>query len=214
LYRAAASADGTDFNDVSSGNNDFTGTGGGRYAAGPGYDMASGLGTPNGTALARTLCAASIRLTNPGPRLSTVRTSVSLRVAGTDAGGFTPSYRASGLAPGLSINASTGRISGKPRRTGTYAVTVIASDRGGAVSGGGRPQAVVHVDHVQVQAESPGTSPETVQERGRVGTAGEPDDHAAATGGDDGVRAAGVDQLLDEVVAPADRSFHGWRGSH
>jgi hypothetical protein len=133
LYRAAASAYGTDFNDVSSGNNDFTGTSGGRYAAGAGYDMASGLGTPNGTALARTLCAASIRLTNPGPRLSTVRTSVSLRVAGTDAGGFTPSYRASGLAPGLSINASTGRISGKPRRTGTYAVTVIASDRGGAV---------------------------------------------------------------------------------
>jgi hypothetical protein len=133
LYRAAASADGTDFNDVSLGNNDFTGTSGGRYAAGAGYDMASGLGTPNGTALARTLCAASIRLTNPGPRLSTVRTSVSLRVAGTDAGGFTPSYRASGLAPGLSINASTGRISGRPRRTGTYAVTVIASDRGGAV---------------------------------------------------------------------------------
>jgi hypothetical protein len=129
LYRAAASVPATDFNDVTSGNNDFTGTSGGRYAAGAGYDMASGLGTPNGTALARALCAASIRLANPGPQLSTVRTAISLRVRGTDAGGVGPSYRASGLPPGLSISASTGRISGKPRRTGTYAVSVRARDR-------------------------------------------------------------------------------------
>jgi subtilase family serine protease len=133
LYRAAASAYGSGFNDISSGENDFTGTGGGRYPAGAGYDMASGLGTPNAAGLANSLCAASIRLTNPGPQLSTVRTAVSLRIVGTDAGGFTPSYRASGLPPGLSIKSSTGRISGKPRRTGTYAVTVLAGDRGGAV---------------------------------------------------------------------------------
>jgi hypothetical protein len=132
LYRAAASSYATDFNDVSSGENDFTGTGGSRYAAAAGYDMASGLGTPDGTPLAQTLCAASIRLADPGPQLSTVRTAVSLRVTGTDAGGSTPSYRAGGLPPGLAIDAATGRISGKPRKTGTYAVTVRASDRDGA----------------------------------------------------------------------------------
>lgn len=129
LYRAAASAFATVFNDVVSGDNDFTGTGGGRYAAGAGYDMASGLGTPNGATLARTLCSTSIRLANPGPQLSTVRTAVSVRVAGSDPGGSGLSYRASGLAPGLSIRSSTGRISGRPRRVGTFTVTVVAEDR-------------------------------------------------------------------------------------
>jgi Pro-kumamolisin, activation domain/Putative Ig domain len=129
LYRAAASSFATVFNDVVSGENDFTGTGGGRYAAGPGYDMASGLGTPNGATLARTLCDTSIRLANPGPQLSTVRTAVSVRVAGSDPGGSGLSSRASGLPPGLSIRGSTGRISGRPRRVGTFRVTVVAEDR-------------------------------------------------------------------------------------
>ena len=35
-----------DLNDITSGNNDYTGTNGGLYPAGVGYDMATGLGTP------------------------------------------------------------------------------------------------------------------------------------------------------------------------
>jgi subtilase family serine protease len=35
------------FNDITSGDNDVLGTNGGLYPAGPGYDLASGLGTPN-----------------------------------------------------------------------------------------------------------------------------------------------------------------------
>src|SRR5581483_11910365 len=52
LYNAAGSAYAADFNDVTSGNNDMTGINGGQFAAAPGYDMATGLGTPNGAALA------------------------------------------------------------------------------------------------------------------------------------------------------------------
>jgi subtilase family serine protease len=63
LYKAAASAYGQDFNDITQGNNDFTGTNGGKYAAGPGFDMASGLGTPYVAALAVTLCKSA---THPG----------------------------------------------------------------------------------------------------------------------------------------------------
>ncbi len=45
LYGLAASHP-SDFNDVTSGNNDFTNTHNGLYPATPGYDMATGLGTP------------------------------------------------------------------------------------------------------------------------------------------------------------------------
>jgi len=41
-----ASESGANFTDITSGNNDFTGTNGGEFQAGPGYDAASGLGTP------------------------------------------------------------------------------------------------------------------------------------------------------------------------
>jgi subtilase family serine protease len=133
LYRAAASAFAADFNDVTSGQNDFTGSHG-RYSAGPGYDMASGLGTPNGAALTATLCSSTLRILNPGAQLSTVRTAVNLRMRSADAGGFTPSFRAQGLPPGLKINGSTARITGRPRRTGKYSVTVSAQDREGAHS--------------------------------------------------------------------------------
>jgi ribosomal protein L24E len=43
LYAANS---GADFTDITSGNNDFTGTNGGLFGAGAGYDAASGLGTP------------------------------------------------------------------------------------------------------------------------------------------------------------------------
>ena len=45
----------TYFNDVTTGNNDYNGTSSGQYPAGPGYDMATGLGTPIASALATEL---------------------------------------------------------------------------------------------------------------------------------------------------------------
>jgi len=54
------SAGGTQFNDVTTGNNDGAGAHGGVYAAGNGYDMATGLGTPVGAALNTALCPSAI----------------------------------------------------------------------------------------------------------------------------------------------------------
>ena len=54
LYQAAATNYAADFSDITSGDNDYTPDlyTGGLYPAGTGYDMASGLGTPNGATLA------------------------------------------------------------------------------------------------------------------------------------------------------------------
>ena len=46
LYLLAQQSPGTYLNDVTSGNNDYNATASGQYPAMPGYDMATGLGTP------------------------------------------------------------------------------------------------------------------------------------------------------------------------
>jgi len=58
LYAVAGTTSyGSAFHDITSGNNDYGDYQGGLYPAGTGYDMASGLGTPNGSALPGLLCA-------------------------------------------------------------------------------------------------------------------------------------------------------------
>jgi subtilase family serine protease len=133
LYRAAGSAYGSDFNDVTSGNNDFSGTNGNLYPAGPGYDMATGLGTPIAGGLAASLCGASLHVTSPGSQRSSVGQAVSLQLKTTGPQSGTLTWRASGLPPGLSISASSGRISGKPRRAGLFSVAVGGTNRVGVV---------------------------------------------------------------------------------
>jgi hypothetical protein len=134
LYRAAGSAYAGDFNDVTTGNNDFTGTNGGTYAARAGYDEASGLGSPNASALAADLCANSLRLTSPPAQRLAARSTVSLRLHATDARGAAVTYGAHGLPPGLSLNQSTGRITGSPRRTGTFDAALAAQDADGSTA--------------------------------------------------------------------------------
>jgi hypothetical protein len=58
LYPQAASAPG-DFNDITTGDNDFIGTHKGAYPATKHYDMVTGLGTPEGANLAHSLCGAT-----------------------------------------------------------------------------------------------------------------------------------------------------------
>ena len=140
LYRAAGTAYAADFNDVTTGNNDFTGTNGGRYAAGPGYDPATGLGTPNATALVGTLCADTVRLSGPRSQRSTVHASVSLRLRASDAVGAGLSYTGAGphgltgLPPGLKLDSGTGAVSGKPFRTGRFMVRIAARDSEGSTA--------------------------------------------------------------------------------
>jgi hypothetical protein len=66
---------------------------------------------------------------NPGNQTSTVGTAVTLN---NSASGGTPPYTwsATGLPAGLSINSSTGQITGTPTTEGTYSVTVTATGGG------------------------------------------------------------------------------------
>ncbi len=132
LYRAAATEYSSAFNDVTSGNNDYTGSNGGLFPAGPGYDMATGLGTPVASTLAASLCALTVRVSNPGPQTSGVGIAAQLQIKATDSPGKTLSYSAAGLPPGLAVTPSTGLVLGTPTTAGTYPVTVTVTDNDGA----------------------------------------------------------------------------------
>jgi serine protease len=71
----------------------------------------------------------TVTVTSPGNQTGTVGTAVSLQIHATDsASGQTLTYSATGLPAGLSINSSTGLISGTPTTAGTSSVTVTAKD--------------------------------------------------------------------------------------
>ncbi|MFI6474231.1 putative Ig domain-containing protein [Streptomyces sp. NPDC050516] len=116
-------------NDVTSGANGSCGN----YLckAGAGYDGPTGLGTPNGTAAftGGTSTGNTVSVTNPGNQSTQVNTAASLQIQATDsASGQTLTYSATGLPAGLSINSSTGLISGTPTTAGSSNVTVTAKD--------------------------------------------------------------------------------------
>jgi hypothetical protein len=97
-----------------------------------GWDGPTGLGTPNGTtAFGSGGQSGQVTVNNPGNQTGTVGTPVSLQMSAT---GGTPPYTwsATGLPDGLSINQSSGLISGTPTTAGSYSVTVTAQDSVGA----------------------------------------------------------------------------------
>jgi carbohydrate binding protein with CBM6 domain/putative Ig domain-containing protein len=121
------------------------------------FDLAMGGGYPNGvcgctTPTSATSSGASmsvayvaayqttgggggdtVTVTNPGSQSGTVGTAASLQVHASDsASGQTLTYSATGLPAGLSINSSTGLISGTPTTAATSNVTVKATDTTGA----------------------------------------------------------------------------------
>ncbi|MFD9793454.1 M4 family metallopeptidase [Streptomyces sp. NPDC059070] len=88
-------------------------------------------------------------VTNPGNQNGAVGTAVSLQIQASDPAGKTLTYSASGLPAGLSINATTGLITGTPTAAGTSSVTVTAKNTDNAtgttsftwtVTGSGPPQ--------------------------------------------------------------------------
>jgi hypothetical protein len=74
-----------------------------------------------------------ITVTNPGNQSTRLSRSVSLQIHATDsASGQTLTYTATGLPRGLSINPSTGLISGTTTASGFFSVTVRVTDTTGA----------------------------------------------------------------------------------
>ena len=67
-------------------------------------------------------------INTPADQLSQTGTVTSLNIQATDVDGDTLSYTASGLPAGLSINSTTGRISGTPTSAVNGVVTVTVSD--------------------------------------------------------------------------------------
>jgi hypothetical protein len=135
LYRAASTSYATLFHDVTSGNNDFTASHRGLYPAQSGYDMATGLGTPDAAALGSALCADSLRLTVPHALSTSIHAAVAYPVRVNDARAAGVRYSATGLPRGLRLNGSTGLITGKPTRTGTYTVGLAAFDGDADIQG-------------------------------------------------------------------------------
>jgi subtilase family serine protease len=150
LYQAAAHAYAANFTDVTSGSNGFGSVAG--FVAGPGYDMASGLGTPTAL-LGQTLCIDSAVRTAPGNRAKTVNhpanivrlgslgnriglvgTAVHIRVRARDGRGLKLTFTAFGLPAGLTINHRSGVISGTPLRAGSQTVRVRAADARGTAA--------------------------------------------------------------------------------
>ncbi|MFJ3792439.1 putative Ig domain-containing protein [Kitasatospora sp. NPDC090091] len=81
----------------------------------------------SGCLLTKPAGSGAVSVTNPGNQTTTVNGSAGLQISAS--GGTAPlSYSATGLPTGLSINASTGLISGTATATGTYNVTVTAKD--------------------------------------------------------------------------------------
>ncbi|TWG01253.1 putative Ig domain-containing protein [Kitasatospora viridis] len=75
----------------------------------------------------------TVTVTGPGNQSGTVGTAASLQINASDsASGQTLTYAATGLPAGLSINSSTGLISGTPTASGSSSVTVTVTDGTGA----------------------------------------------------------------------------------
>ncbi|MGL6096177.1 MAG: Ig domain-containing protein, partial [Fimbriiglobus sp.] len=74
-------------------------------------------------------------LTNPNDRIGVLGDAVTLQLGGTDADGDKLTYSATGLPAGLTLNASTGQITGRLTALGSSEVTVTTSDAfGGKVT--------------------------------------------------------------------------------
>ncbi len=76
----------------------------------------------------------AVTVAMPGNQSNTVNQTASLQITAAGPAGTTLTYSATGLPTGLSVNTSTGLISGKPTVSGTYNVTVGASGSGTSAS--------------------------------------------------------------------------------
>jgi hypothetical protein len=157
----------SDLYDVTSGSNGSCGSSL-LCTAKTGYDGPTGWGTPDGlTAFeSNSTTSNTVTVTNPGSQTGTVGTAASLQISASDsASGQTLTYSATGLPAGLSINSSTGLISGTPTTSGSYSVTVTAKDTTGATGSASFTWTITSTTGNTVTVTNPGS------QTGTVGTA-------------------------------------------
>jgi hypothetical protein len=73
-------------------------------------------------------------LTRPPAQGARVGQPVRLQLRATDSAGLALTYRAAGLPAGLSVAATTGLITGTPRRTGKAGATITVTDTSGSTA--------------------------------------------------------------------------------
>jgi YVTN family beta-propeller protein len=101
----------------------------------PGFWMLFALnnqGVPSVARVVRVVTNGTPAITAIGDQNTIVSTATNLQVIANDPDGQSLTYSATGLPPGLSINTSTGLISGTPATQGSYTVNLTVSDSGGA----------------------------------------------------------------------------------
>jgi len=115
LYQIAAEGE-PGFHDITQGNNSYSATGAPQYPATPGYDMATGLGSPDATELAQSICGAGAPVISTNGLLSlpdgTVGQPYSTELTTADHRAGTWVVRNGSLPSGLSLSGYT--ISGTP----------------------------------------------------------------------------------------------------
>ena len=141
LYSIASSSSySSAFTDITKGENDLTATNGGRYPASPGYDLASGLGSPiagNGSdaGLVAALCSATPRLGDSAlplpvvsgikPRSARARGGARVVVSGSNLLAATTVRFGSRNAAAWRIVSTSRIVAVAPPGTGTVHVTVV-----------------------------------------------------------------------------------------
>lgn len=95
------------------------------------FTLAQGSTAGSGGGSTPTQGAASVSVTNPGNQGGYAGTPVSLQITASDTDGGAITYSAANLPPGLSIDPSSGLISGTPTTLGSSSVTVTATDATG-----------------------------------------------------------------------------------
>ena len=129
------------------------------------YNGPTGWGTPDGLTAFQTNSGTgnTVTVTNPGNQTGTVGTAASLQIQATDsASGQTLTYSATGLPAGLSINSSTGLISGTPTTAGTNSVTVTAKDTTGATGSASFTWTINSTTGNTITVTNPGNQTSTV----------------------------------------------------